>query len=176
MQGTYLQLLPKDLREKLIRFGGYWPSYIEKLPPDLKKALAPYIKGVWFRAHVIKEPLTEAILVLTDLVFIEPGKRTMTIDEIRIPVSMVKLPSRFRYGNADIRMTYYDIGVKRGNIEERYSLGIGELFSIKLYKAALDLAEQDMDVHHRAHARRAVEQTEGPYMFAALERMYEDIV
>ena len=177
MEGTYLQHLPKDLREELIRFGGYWPSYIERLPPELRKVLAMHLKGVWFRAHVVKEPLTEAILILTDLVFIEPGKRTMTIEKFAIPISKVNLPVWLWSGNITIQDVAIpggrDLEVRDHNIQEFYSNSVRDLFFVKLARATIDLAGKYLDIHHRRHLENL---TEGPYTFRSLEGMYEDIV
>lgn len=39
MEETYFRTFPKDLREQLILYGGYWPTYIDQLPPELREEL-----------------------------------------------------------------------------------------------------------------------------------------
>ena len=46
MASTYLTSLPKDLMTELIRYGANWPTYIERLPPELREEVESYYAGI----------------------------------------------------------------------------------------------------------------------------------
>ena len=43
---SYLAYLPKDLVNELIRLGANWPSYLERLPPELREEIESYYAGI----------------------------------------------------------------------------------------------------------------------------------
>ena len=179
MQGTYLQSFPKDLREEFIRFGGYWPTYLEQLPRELRKELAQYVKGVWFRAQLGKDEYEKATwLVLTNLVFADreagrTGKRTIVIDRFEVPLGGLRW-LHYRTGDTRIDLTNRGITVTHGDSKETYSKSIGDLFTLKLYKAALDLTGGSVDRDYHGFIGEIVARKEEE--FPSLKRMYEDII
>ena len=46
MEFTYLSTLPKDLRNELILYGVNWPTYLERLSPELRAEVESYYAGI----------------------------------------------------------------------------------------------------------------------------------
>ena len=173
MEGTYLQHLPKDLRDALIRFGGQWPTYLEQLPPELRKSLIPHLKGVWFRAQVIPGP-SDATLVLTDLIFVEPGKRVSVIKKFEIPFDEL-LWNNHLSGDTTISIDPSGVTVQQPDIQEIYSVSIASLFVLKVVRVALDLGEKYVK-NYRYITEKIAAQEDPRYVLTGLANIYEDTV
>lgn len=150
MQGTYLQLLPKDLRGELIRFGGYWPTYLERLPPELIKELENY-HGVWFTARTTNiHRGTNPNIHLENLIILDreadrtgPGRPPLVIPEFASTMlAFYGLLAGYHSlisgdvvisGSDLLRVTYIDTTYT-------FSEQTRRIFDAKVAKAILDLA------------------------------------
>lgn len=176
MEGTYLSRLPADLRNELILRGVDWPLYFQRLPPELQEELAKHLKGVWFHAQRVMVDGRPLQLRLTNLTFIEPGKRTIVIKEFTVSYlgwwgarwvdqgyTLDNLSEKFK--------VYYE-----RTLQETYSGSIGDLFNLKLTRAFLDLIPEMYDASVRKNMEDSIDPRHANYQFPAVVGMYRGVV
>ena len=149
MQGTYLHSLPKDLRQELIRFGGYWPTYLELLPPELAKILESY-NDVLFGARIEKGRY-EPRIYLENLTILEPGKPPLVIPifDTNATAFYGILAGLYSLSSGD---TMISAGT-RLRIEHRgyiyiFSEQTRKIFRTKVARVILDLAGDYLEAHY----------------------------
>ena len=178
MEGTYLSRLPADLRNELILRGVDWPLYFQRLPPELQEELAKHLKGVWFHAQRVMVGGRPLQLRLDNLTFIEPGKRTIVINEFT--VSYLDWWGS-KWEDRKYKLDNFGEGFKvyyNGNRQGTYSKSIGDLFNIKLIRALLDLIPEMYDAPLRERMENSINPrfASFPFRFPTVAGMYRGVV